>query len=86
MLLIDPSKLSVLLGHHLMYRGEVYCVIDILDESPALVLQACDDWRGIQTNQYGEASRRALRVITVPLFNVRRDSLNPALADLAEVL
>lgn len=83
---IEPAKLKQLLGRHFVYRGISCRVIEVLDDESALVLQDCADPRSIQINQYGEPSRRAPRVFTVPLFNIRGDDFNPALPGIAELL
>lgn len=86
MLSVDRNKLYPLIGRHLVYRGISCRVIDILEEGPCLVLQTGDDDSVIQANQYGEPSRRAPRILTVAVLNVRRDALNPALPGLAALL
>ncbi len=79
-------KLQEFLGRELIYSGTACRVIEILEEDPALVLEDRGDSRIIQANQYGEARRRAPRTFTVPLLNVRRDGLNPALLELVNSL
>lgn len=86
MISIEPNKLKKLLGQHLIYRDVPCRVIEILEEEPALVLQDRAEQKIIQTNQYGEPSRRAPRVFTVAVFNVRRDGFNPALPEITDLL
>ncbi len=81
-IVITSKQLKSLLGQPLTYQGLPCCIIDILDEEPALVLQDCSSQRVIQSNQHGEASRRVSRTFTVALLNVRRDALNPLLEGL----
>lgn len=86
MIAIEPNKLKKLLGQHLIYRDIPCQVIEILEEEPALVLQDRGEQKSIQTNQYGEPNRRAPKVFTVAVFNVRRDGFNPALPEIADLL
>jgi hypothetical protein len=82
----SAEKLQSLLNRCITYQGVECRIIEILDEGPALVLQDCCQERVIQGNQHGEASRRAPRLITVNVLNVRRDALNPVLAELSDLL
>jgi hypothetical protein len=84
--LFRVEKLQNLLKRSITYQGVECRIIEILAEGPALVLQDCRQERVIQGNQHGEASRRAPRLITVNLLNVRRDGINPVLAELSDLL
>lgn len=85
-IVITPKQLKSLLGQPLTYQGLRCCIIDILYEGPALVLQDCSSQRVIQSNQHGEASRRVSQIFTVDLLNIRRDALNPLLEGLPTLL
>ncbi len=83
---IDSKTLNNLIGREVSYQGTRCRIIEILEEDPALVLQDYQPQKTVQPNQYGEANRRAPRVFTVALLNIRRDGLNPALVGLTELL
>lgn len=61
-----------------------YRLVDVLADpsGPALVLQALDLPPSIQGNQYGDASRLAPRLLTIPMYADDGKSLNPALQEL----
>lgn len=83
MLRIDSEKLKNLLDQPLTYQGIPCRVIDILADEAALVLRDRGEHKVIQPNQYGDAGDWLPRTFTVPVFNVRRDALNPELPELA---
>jgi hypothetical protein len=80
---IDPDKLKNLLGQPLSYQGIACRVIEILPDEPALVLRDSANSKVIQPNQYGDAGEWMPRTFTVTVLDVRRDSLNPELPELA---
>lgn len=73
------SELQSLRAQALRYQGHNCRIIEILDGENSLVLQCEDRTTSIQPNQYGEASRRAPLVHTLPLFD-QRGELNPLIA------
>lgn len=64
---IDISKIRSLIGRHVIYKNNKYVVIEVLDEAPALVLEAHETV--IQADQHGEAHRRVPNTETVPVLN-----------------
>ena len=83
MLPINPNKLKTLLGQTLTYQGIPCQVIEILADEPALVLRDQNHRTVIHANQYGDAGDHLPKIHTVPLFNLRRERLNPDLPELA---
>jgi len=57
------------IGSYARHQGTVYEVIEILEDSPALVLQDCEDHTTIQADQHGEAHRRVpeTRTVSIPV-------------------
>lgn len=55
------------IGHYARHKHIIYEVIEVLEETPALVLQDCEH-TSIQADQHGEAHRRVprIRTITIP--------------------
>lgn len=86
MLAVDHDRFKALVGQYVTYQGRIYAVIEILEDGPALVLQACDERRVIQANQHGEANRCVTQTLTVTLLNGRGDGYNPLLPELAQLL
>ena len=82
----NPQQIERLLGRQIIYEGTPCQIIEILSEGPWLVLQDCQPQRVIQADQFGDARRWVPRTVTVALYNIRRDGLNPALPDLTEFL
>ncbi len=64
---IDIGKIRGLIGRHVAYKDVKYIVIEVLDEAPALVLEAHSTV--IQADQHGEAHRRVPNTETVPVLN-----------------
>ncbi|MDH4274269.1 MAG: hypothetical protein OEW08_04450, partial [Gammaproteobacteria bacterium] len=48
---------------------DIFMVVEILEDTPALVLQSLTDEPIIQANQYGEAHRFAPRTHTIPVLS-----------------
>jgi hypothetical protein len=82
----NPQQIERLLGRRIIYAGTVCQIIEVLGEGPCLVLQDCGHQSVIQADQFGDARRWVPRIFTVALYNLRRDGLNPALADLTKFL
>lgn len=64
---IDIGRIRGLIGRHVVYKGTEYVIVEVLDEAPALVLEARDTV--IQADQHGEAHRRVPNTETVPILN-----------------
>ena len=78
---MDPKlhhQLHTLIGKPVDYLGRVCRVIEVLDSENVLVVRCEDAQRVIQSNQFGEATRRVQQTHTLPLF-VENDSLNPVI-------
>lgn len=62
------KRLRALTGQRFRYRGQEWLLIEVLAAEDALVLaSAGDSVASVQTNQYGQPSRRAARTLTLPL-------------------
>lgn len=63
------DELRQYLGRNVSYQGTIYEVMEILEETPALVLQDCEAHTTIQADQHGEAHRRVpqTRTVTIPV-------------------
>jgi len=63
----NVNHLRDLIGMHARYLGELFEIIEILEDGPALVLQNCDEQTTIQADQLGEAHRRVPQTMTLPI-------------------
>ncbi len=79
---IDMEQLRGLIGRSVDYYGTRCTVIEVLEDNPALVLEACHKHTTIQPDQHGEAHRRVPTTITVPVLNQSRIEYTPGFLDL----
>ncbi len=79
---VDIEHLRGLLGHSVRYQGVKCTIIEVLENDPSLVLEACHSQTIIQPDQHGEAHRRVPCTITVPILNKNRSEFTPAFLDL----
>jgi len=55
------------IGREVAYEGRVCRIVELLEDQGALVVECTGDERTIQANQYGDATRRVPRTLTIPL-------------------
>lgn len=72
------QQLRLLVGKPVEYRGDACRIIEVLDSENALVVRCEGRQRIIQSNQFGEATRRVQQCHTLPLFD-ENDKLNPVI-------
>jgi len=72
------QQLRLLVGKPVEYRGHACRIIEVLDSENALVVRCEGRQRVIQSNQFGEATRRVQQCHTLPLFD-ENDKLNPVI-------
>lgn len=63
------QQLRKLIGLEVRHRGVCCRIVELLENEPALVLQACGPSEAIQDNQYGDPHRRVPEVFTIALFD-----------------
>ncbi len=73
----DISQLRQLIGVRVRYLEEIWQVIEILEDGPALVLESLQERKVVQQNQYGEGHRRVPQRLSVPILGGNRQSLHP---------
>lgn len=61
------DHLRNLIGTRARYHGDLFEIIEILEDGPALVLQNCDEHTTIQADQLGEAHRRVPQTMTLSI-------------------
>lgn len=79
---IDIEQLRGLIGRSVDYYGTRCTVIEVLEDHPALVLEACHKHTTIQPDQHGEAHRRVPTTITVPILTKTGNEYAPGFLDL----
>jgi len=72
------DRLRGLIGIRVEYDGSACEIIEILEDGPSLILQACENRPTIQADQYGEAHRRVPSIQTVPILCPDQHDWNPA--------
>ncbi len=82
------AELRNLIGCNVQLHGKDWQVIEVLEETPALVLQARSDARVIQADQHGEAHRRVAPTETIPVYQSGSLTFHPLFraAGLADAL
>lgn len=79
---ISREQLNALVGRRVQYLGMTCQVIEALLDGPALVLLRCGGETTIQSNQFGEAWRRAPETYVVPVLNPDKTALAPGFLEL----
>ncbi len=80
------ARLCSLIGARIPWQGGCCLVIDIIgSDPPAVVLRSCDTAPPIQSDQFGNATRRCQRTFTVPACNPH-GTLDPLFAELLGTL
>ncbi len=79
------SQLTKLIGKRFRYRGQAWIIVEVMRDEDALVIvpeQAARE-RRIQADQYGNATRRCNRCVTLPLSDPEDpDSYSPQVMEL----
>ena len=75
-IVITIEQLRAMIGVEVLYRGLHYCVIEVLEDGPSLVLLDRDACPGIQPNLLGVATRRVPQTETVAVLNADRTELH----------
>jgi hypothetical protein len=73
---IPLETLRQMIGLSVVLRGHTYAVIEVLDQLPALVLQADDAALTIQADLHGHARRHVTRNTIIPVYAADGGSLH----------
>lgn len=71
------DSVRLLIGREVSYLGSACRVIELLESEQVLVLRCEGEFRQIQPNQFGEASRRVQQCVSLPLFDENSGQLLP---------
>ncbi len=67
--LLDGAALQTWLGRTVRWRGQIYQVVEILDDGPALVLESPPAQHHIQTDAHGRPRREARDTVLIPVLS-----------------
>lgn len=79
---MTEDQLDALIGRATEHDGRLVRVVDWVPEGPALVLAELASGGPIQTDQFGEARRRAPRRWTVPVYDPESGALHAVIQNL----
>ena len=79
---IDVEQLRDFIGHDVRYEGRDCCIIEILEDGPALVLQHNTSMTTIQADQHGEAHRKVPSTITIEVMDKEKGVYSNAFTSL----
>lgn len=73
---IDIEKLRRKIGMHAWHQGQECCIVELLEDKPALILVA-EDTNSIQANQFGNPHRRVPLSFIVQVLSSDGQELHP---------
>lgn len=76
-IIISLTQLRQMIGLRVRYRGEVWLVIEVIEDGPSLILETEADDRVVQTSQFGDGYRRSPRQVAVAVIDSDRRRLHP---------
>ena len=72
-----PQRLRGLIGTRLRHQGQSCRIIEVVEPGPMLIVQ-CENTNGvIQANQYGDATRRVPKTISIPVLSEDGSDYHP---------
>lgn len=72
-----PQRLRGLIGTRLRHQGQSCRIIEVVEPGPMLIVQ-CENTNGvIQANQYGDATRRVPKTISIPVLSEDGSEYHP---------
>lgn len=74
---ISLDQLRGMIGLRVLHEGEIYQVIEVLEDGPSLVLESRQAATSLQADQFGEYGRWVPTTCTVPVLVPARDALHP---------
>ena len=75
---ITLNQLRGMIGTRVIYQGEEYQVIEVLEQSTELVLMKLEHTTMIQANQHGDAHRRVPHTVTIPVLTADKTEIHPS--------
>ena len=78
---ITLEQLRGMIGISVRHQGAVCCVIEVLEDGPAIVLADAENTE-IQDNQYGDPHRRVTQTYTIPVLSADRSGIHPEFLEL----
>jgi len=76
------QRIRPLIGNHFIHLGREWELIEVLADEGAVVLSDPSRRAVIQTNLFGEPSRKGPETVLVPLYGSDQDTLSDELIEL----
>ena len=76
------KELYQYIGQSIIHDGMRCQLIEILEDGPSLVFNCPEKKSSIQTNQHGDANRKAPSTYTIPLLSTIHNDLHPVVKEL----
>jgi hypothetical protein len=76
------SRLRPMIGRHFLHNGQRCTLVELLIEQAAAVLESREPTSPVQTDQYGQPSRRSRETWTIPVFDETGAALSDELLEL----
>lgn len=76
------QRIRPLIGKHFMHLGREWQMIEVLSDEGAVVLADPSNNAVIQTNLFGEPSRKGPETVLVPLYGSSHNTLSEELIEL----
>jgi len=70
------NQLRGLIGEKLAYKGAFYTVIEVIEDTPSIIMQADAPSFSIQSDAYGFARKPSKMTITIPILSLDRTHLH----------
>lgn len=75
-------QLRDLVGLEVRHHGDLYLVIDVIEDGPSLVLQDCRQPVTLQNDAFGDALCPVPHTLVLPLWQSGSEEINPEFLNL----
>jgi hypothetical protein len=76
------QQLRDLVGLEVRHQGDLYLVIDVIEDGPSLVLQDCQQPVTLQNDAFGDGLCPVPHTLVLPLWQGESDEINPEFLNL----
>jgi GAF domain-containing protein len=73
---LSLAQLRGMIGLRLSLRGDYYTVIEVIEDIPAIVVQADDATATIQADAHGYAHRQVRATLTIPVLSADKTEIH----------
>ncbi|TCV79127.1 hypothetical protein [Sulfurirhabdus autotrophica] len=75
-------QLRGLIGQRLAYHGTTYTIIEVIEDTPSIIMQADSASSAIQSDAYGFARKPSKATVTIPILSQDKTHLHIDFLDL----